>query len=218
MEKILNAMIEGITSGNAFVIAVIIAIAIIFNIEKIFSFLDSRKKVKIKLIEESINNPHVSGNTKLYLEGLIEAEYFKSITGIALEKKIREALIQAHQKTNGELMFKHYKRAIPYLSYKDSVLSVRISLFSMTSFIYNSIFGLLNVVVGFIFFLLPSFSSEITAINASYDIYGIAIFMVIVGVAMLLQCIPVISAKFVQRALERIHKNPTQPTDSASTD
>lgn len=210
-------MIQGITSGNSFVIAVIIAVAIIFNIEKIFSFLDARKKVKIKLIEESINNPHVRGNTKLYLEGLIEAEYFKSITGITLEKEIREALIQAHQEANGELMFKHFKRAIPYLSYKDAVLSVRINLFSMAGFIYNSIFGLLNVVVGFIFFMLPSFSSEITATKALY-IYGIAVFMVIFGISMLIQCLPVISAKLVQRALERIHKDPMQPADNTPTD
>ncbi|MEE7627670.1 hypothetical protein V3O24_16000 [Methylobacter sp. Wu8] len=53
MDKLLNPLIDGVTSGNILVVAIIFAVAFIFNVEKIFSFLDGRKKVKIQLIEES---------------------------------------------------------------------------------------------------------------------------------------------------------------------
>lgn len=217
MDKLLNPLIDGVTGGNILVVAIIFAVAFIFNVEKIFSFLDGRKKVKIQLIEESLNNSHVNGNTKLYLENLIESEYFKSITGINLEKEIREALLQAHQKTNGELNFKHFKRSIPYLSYKDAVLSVKIGIFSMLGFIYNLVLGLLSVIASMILLILPAFTSDITSTKI-FSIYGVAVFLVCFGGLMLIDSLPIISAKYVQKMLKKTHNDSMHPIDNESTD
>jgi hypothetical protein len=217
MDKLLNPLIDGVTGGNILVVAIIFAVAFIFNVEKIFSFLDGRKKVKIQLIEESLNNSHVNGNTKLYLENLIESEYFKSITGINLEKEIREALLQAHQKTNGELNFKHFKRSIPYLSYKDAVLSVKIDIFSMFGFIYNLVLGLLSVIAGMVLLILPAFTFDITSTKI-FSIYGVAVFLVCFGGLMLIDSLPIISAKYVQKMLKKTHNDSMHPIDNESTD
>jgi hypothetical protein len=217
MDKLLNPLIDGVTSGNILIVAIIFAVAFIFNVEKIFSFLDERKKVKIQLIEESLNNSHVNGNTKLYLENLIESEYFKSITGINLEKEIREALLQAHQKANGELKFKHFKRSIPYLSYKDATLSVKIDIFSVFSFIYNLVFGLLSVIAGMVLLILPAFTSDITGTKI-FSIYGVAIFLVCFGGLMLIDSLPVISARYVQKILNKIHNESMHQTANGSAD
>lgn len=58
MDKILNQLIDGVSSGNVLIVVLIVTVAIIFNLEKIFSFWDTRKKVKIQPIEESLGNPH----------------------------------------------------------------------------------------------------------------------------------------------------------------
>jgi len=217
MDKFLNLLIEGITTGNIFVVAIIVAVAIIFNLEKIFSFLHTRKKVKIQLIEESLNNPHVNGDTKLYLESLIEQEYFKAITGIALEKEIREALILSHKEANGELKFKHFKRSIPYVLYKDSALSVKIDKFSMFGFIYNFLFGILMMIVGLVFFILPAIASDLP-IQKILSLYGVAIFSIAVGGLMLLESLPIISARYVQKHLNDIHNKAMQPAEKSTVE
>ena len=203
MDKVLSSLIEGVTSGNILVIAVIVAVAIIFNLEKIFGFVDARKKVKIQLIEESLTNSHVSEKTKEHLENLIETEYFKSATGIYLEKEVREALIKAHLQTNGELKFKHFKRSIPYLKYKNSVLSVNIGIMSKLAFLYNSVFGFLSIITGLVFFMLPALSDDMS-MTKIIPIYGVALFLSCFGGLMLIQSFPVISARRVRALLEKI--------------
>ena len=217
MDNFLNLLIEGITTGNIFVVAIIVVMAIIFNFEKIFSFLHTRKRVKIQLIEESLKNLHVNGDTKLYLESLLEKEYFKAITGIDLEKEIREALIQVHKEANGELKFKHFKRAIPFLLYKDGVLSVKIDKFSMFGFIYNLVFGVLLMIVGLALFILPAFVSDITIQNILSS-YGTATFMIFSGGLMLLESVPLVSAKLVKKHLKDIHNKPMQPAVNTTVD
>ena len=215
MDKFLNLLIECIATGNIVVVAIIVVVAVIFNVEKIFSFLHTRKKVKIQLIEESLNNPHVNGGTKLYLESLIEQEYFKAITGIVLEKEIREALIQVHKDANGELKFKHFKRAIPYISYKDSALSVKIDKFSMLGFIYNFVFGILLMMVGVALFILPAFVSDLTIQNILSS-YGAAMFMILSGGLMLFESLPIVSARLVQKHLTEIYNKSMQPAEKSS--
>ena len=197
MDKVLNYLLEVGANGNMFAVAIIMAVAIAFNLEKIFRFIDSRKKVKINLIEESLSSSHIKGNTKVYLEGLIETEYFKSITGMTLEKQFREAILHAHKKSNGELSFKHFKRALPYIEFKDSKLSINISKISVLGFIYNIVVGFLMLVSAFFFFVAPAFSSEINLIQAS-SLYALGIFMSLLGGAMMIQALPLISAKKVR--------------------
>jgi len=200
MEKILDPLIEGVNSGNYLVIAFIVVLTILFNLEKISNFLDSRNKVKIKFIEEAIKNPNVDGKTKLHLESLIEIEYFKSITGIYLEKEIREKLIQAHLKTNGELKFKHFKRAVPFLKYTESTLSIELGFWRNLEFLYNLVFGVIMILMGILSGILPVLSSETTSTNILLAL-SMAVVLVGFGFLMLMQCVPVISARYVREAL-----------------
>jgi len=207
MEKILDPLIEGVNSGNYLVIAFIVVLTILFNLEKISNFLDSRNKVKIKFIEEAIKNPNVDGKTKLHLESLIEIEYFKSITGIYLEKEIREKLIQAHLKTNGELKFKHFKRAVPFLTYTDSTLSIELGFWRKLEFIYNLIFGIIMVLMGLVSGMLPVLSPETTPTNILLALC-IAVALVSFGFLMLMQCVPMLSARHVREVLNNNNQEP----------
>lgn len=202
MDKILSQMIEGSDGSNILAIAIVIAISIVFNFEKIYRFFDSRKKLKIGLIEEAIKHGCVQGNTRIYLEELIETEYFKSITGISLEKEVRDAMLEAYLSANGHLKFKHFKRAIPYYEFKDAKLAVHISKFSVFGFFYNLISGFLMMVGAVFLFIAPAFTSVLTLVKV-FSFYGLAVFMVIMAALMLYQSLPVLSAKYVRDHLEK---------------
>ncbi len=66
MDKVLSQLIESSDGSNVLAIAIVMAITIVFNIEKIYKFFDSRKKVKIGLIEESLKHSCIQGSTRTY--------------------------------------------------------------------------------------------------------------------------------------------------------
>lgn len=202
MDKILSQMIEGSDGSNILAIAIVMAISIVFNIEKIYKFFDSRKKLKIGLIEDSLKHNCVQGSTRIYLENLIESEYFKSITGISLEKEVRDAMLEAYLSANGHLKFKHFKRAIPYYEFKNSKLSVHISKLSVLGFLYNLMIGFLMMVAAVFLFISPMFTPALTFVKV-FSLYGVAILTVLMASLMLYQSLPVLSAKYVKDHLEK---------------
>lgn len=202
MDKIIDDLIIALTNGDVMVVCIVIAVALIFNIGNITDFLDNRKKNRISFIKESLEESRVTGNTKLFLESLLEQEYFRLVTGVFLEKEIREALIKTHSDTKGELNFKHFKRAVPYITYKENTIGIKIDWFSLIGAIYSFVVGISSVAIGIILFVLPAFSS----INFMQllSVYGIGILLIAFGVLMLIQSLPVVSAKYVKNELEKL--------------
>ena len=64
MDKVLTQLINSISSGDMWIVVLIIILSILFNFERIVTFFDYRKKVKISLIEETLKKPHITGVTK----------------------------------------------------------------------------------------------------------------------------------------------------------
>jgi hypothetical protein len=153
---ILQQLIGAVRDGNFLLVIVIVAVPLIFNFQKIVEFSEERKKARIVKLSEALNSPLITGLTKFHLEEELVTEQFKITTGIRLEKEIREAVIQAHINTKGELDFKHFKRALPHIFYKDLKLGVKISFFELASFWVNLIFGFILVLVGLLVMELPS--------------------------------------------------------------
>jgi len=87
----------------------------------------------------------------------------------------------------------------------------------MFGFIYNFVFGILLMMVGFALFILPAFVSEMTIQNILSS-YGAAMFMIISGGLMLLESAPLISAKLVKKHLQDIHNKPMQPVMDTTVD
>jgi hypothetical protein len=202
MDKILIPLIDGIISGNIVIVAIVAAVAVIFNISKIADFIDSRKRIKISKLEEAIINPHVNGITKQHLEKMIENEYFKNITGITLEKDMRETLLEVHKSSKGEIRFDHFKRAIPYLRYKDSNLSIEVSKWSRFCYYVNLFVGLLFICGGFVFLITTILMIKSTIVS-KLSMFGLAILLLLFGLLIALQSLPIRSADYVKQQIKK---------------
>ena len=155
MKDILDKLIESLDGGNILLAVVIVCVALIFNYKKIIDFLEERKKARLDKLSNALKCDHVSGLTKEHIEKELELEHFKTVTGMSLERGFREAVIGAHQNTNGNLSFTVFKRALPHLKYRDSVLIVHISIFDIISYYFNLIFGFLLAFSGLILMVIP---------------------------------------------------------------
>lgn len=203
MDKVLSFLLEGVSSGNVLTISIVLVAAVVFNMGNISNFINTRKKLKISLIEDALNNSHINGGTKIYLEGLIEDVYFESITGLRMEKEAREELVKVYRNAKGEMNFRNFKRAASYYEYKDGSLLVKIDVFSKFAWAYNVVFGPLIMLFSFVLFmlgLLPHVGQETNA----YLTLSSAVFFLCIGFLMLMQAIPVISARRVRKYFEKI--------------
>ena len=178
--------------------------ALVFNYKKIVEIIKDRKKAKIVKLSEALKCEYVSGLTRSHLEKELAMEQFKVITGISLDKEFREAVIEAHNNTRGELNFIHFKRALPHTFYKDSKLKVKISLSEKVNYWFNLIFGLVLACLGLILVLLPSQSKEINVIQL-LSVLGMGVFFIATALFMLSQTFSVISARKVSKVLDKAH-------------
>jgi len=196
LQEVLNKLIDSLNNGNILMAAVVVAVALVFNYKKIADFLDARKKTRISRLSDALKCEQVSGSTKSHLEAELAKEYFKITTGINLETEFREALIQAHKNTNGELPFVHFKKALPYLRFEDSKISVKISLFELLGYFFNLVFGFLMAFLGLILLILPGQIKGVNIVQA-LSIVGLGIFLIAVALFMLYQTFPVVSARLI---------------------
>ncbi len=202
MDKTLSLLADAIANQSFFAFTVIITGGLIFNLKNILEFIDSRKKIKIQLIEDSLKTSHINGNTRAHLESAIENEYFKVITGIDTEKNLREAMIQAHQDL-GEVNFKVFKSAIQHLNSKAGVLEVNINGFSKLGLIYNAVIGILCILLGLSVYWFPLSGADI-AVSQKLSLAAVSLFLLGLGILMLLQTFPVLSAFTIKKKLKLI--------------
>jgi len=214
LKDLLDKLIESLNNGNILPATIIVPVTLIFNYKKIVEFLDDRKKAKIAKLTEALSCEYIDGPSKVFLQEELATEHFKLTTGIRLEKEFREAIINAHRNTKGELSFIQFKRALPHLYFKDSELSVRISIFEKVGYWFNLIFGCGAVFFGLILMVLPSQINGVTLLQA-LSVFGMGVFSIAIAIFMLFQTFPVSSAHNIQEELEKMHSNSTQPNTNS---
>lgn len=205
MKDILDELIKSLSNGNILLGIVIIAIAFIFNYKKIVMFLEERKKARIGKLIEALKCEYVTGLTKEHLQDELVTEYFKITTGIRLEKQFREAVIQAHKSTNGEISFAHFKRSLPHLFFENNSLRVEISQFEKASYWFNLVFGFILAALGLVLSILPSQVENINFLQILV-ILGTGLFFIVTSLFMLLQTFPVASARKIEKLLINTRK------------
>lgn len=218
MKDVLDKLIDSLSNGNILLAAVIVAVALVFNYKKIVEFLEERKKARITKLTDALKCEFVTGLTKEHLQEELATEQFKITTGIGLEKQFREAVIQAHKSTNGELSFIHFKRALPHLFFEKNNLDVKVSTFEKVSYWFNLVFGFILGFLALILMILPSQINGVTLIQF-FTLFALGCFFITVCLFMLTQTFPVISAKKIKKQLSNTaHNKSMQPTADASVD
>ena len=198
--EILSKFIESMEKGNILIAMLIAFVALLFNYKSIIEFFDSRKKVKISKLEEILKNENIKGLDRELLENELIKEQFKSTVGLGVEKEFREAIIKAHQKTNGELRFRHFQRALPYLKYEQGTLKVSISKFEYIGDILNIVSAISLISIGYALFSYTLFNFSWTT---AFQMFGFATSSIIIGFIFIYQMRHMISAKMVLKELKK---------------
>lgn len=136
MKDFMDKLVDSLSNGNYLLGIVIVVVAFIFNYKTIVDFWEERKKARISKLTDAVKCDFVSGLTESHLQEELATEHFKITTGIRLEKQFREAVIKAHQSTNGTVSFVHFKRAIPHFSYDGDSGNVTVCISKFELFIY----------------------------------------------------------------------------------
>ena len=195
---LVDKLIGYLQDGNA-VATIIVAMAIlIFKYKEVSRFLQGIRRSRIARLEEALKCNLLTGTTRSHVEEELATEQFKAATGIGLEKEFREAVIAAHRRTNGDLAFIHFKRALPHLKFKGMKLTVRLSWIDRQFhrlFFYGGAFLILMNLI--LMNLLMEFGRL-----GSVEYYSTLIMsfcLVLGGLYMLYLSLPMLSAEVVRR-------------------
>jgi hypothetical protein len=200
-------LIELLLSNNAKIsILVIILIAFIFHFKKIIEFFDERNNLKIKKINEALACWVLPPITRLHLEKELVAQHFRLARGIYLEEAFREALINAHQELQGDLVFAHFKRALPHIRHKAGALSVELTRWDKFIYGFCLTFGILMPLSGLFEFTYALVFATYLPHALILEVLSLGCIVIVVGIILLFQTFEVSSAKKVQIGLKRLEE------------
>lgn len=185
--------------GELLLFSIAIVFAMILNIEKIMSFLDSRKKQRIELLKEAIEIPEIKEDLKSHFKNEIENEYFRLVHKVTMDKNIRELALEKYELLGGKVAFRHFKRASSHFVIVDGKLEIKITKFDWFSFYYNLIAGFAVVIFGFVFFVVQGIIMQAAIIKSIVWII-VGVFSMLIGLWMISEVISVISAKKILKA------------------
>ena len=203
MMDLLDKLLESIQGGNFALAAVVLVVAIVFNLQKIVNFLESRKRSKIEKLTDALESEHLKGGTRSLLERELESEHFKLATGIYLEREFREALIKIHQKAKGELSFRNFRRALPHLKYVKQKVNVVIDISDKVGYWLNMLSGSFLMLFSLLLLVLTASSSGL-ALTKKFSGFGFGVFFAVFGFVILAQTIPVSAAKRIKKHIETL--------------
>lgn len=123
----LETIMKLIEEGKApWVIAVSILVALIFNIKTFYDFFDSFSKRKLTILKDFVGEKGVTGSTKEVVQEELNSILFQYATGMKVDKRLRERIIDLHKSTNGKLTYLDFQRARSFLEVRqDETLGVR---------------------------------------------------------------------------------------------
>ena len=197
-----DQIIELLKSEQYWLAAVITVLAILINIEKIFSIVDLRKKKKISLLNEAIASSSIEEKLKNHLKDEIENEYFYLTHKIRMDKFKRNLLLEFHSEKKGDVTLNQLKRANDFLVIKNEKLQIEITKFEYLSFYYNITFGILMAIFGFVLLVVPSLAE--LNIYKIFGWLGLCSFLITLGFFMVYQTFPFILAKRIRTLVNAI--------------
>jgi len=203
---VLDKFIGYIESGQYFIASIVVVFAVLVNIEKIFSIIDTQKKKRIGLLKEAIANDALSISLKEHFKNEIQGEYFYQAHKISMDKFKRDLVLDAHIKLDGDITFKQFKLANNHIAVVDGKLNIEISKLDSFSYYYNMFFGVLMAIAGFFLLFIPVAITDPTVYQVFYWLI-ICVFLIGFGFFMILQTLPLRAAKRIRTVINALEKS-----------
>lgn len=203
METLAQFLIKNYNNGNYLIVVFILMVLLAFKYKAIIEFFDSRKKVKISKIEEALKCEKILGIERELLENELVNEYFKVTLGLNVEKEFREAIINAHKNTKGEIEFRHFQRGLTFFDFPEGVLTVKISKLEYMVSVLNTLILAFSYCF-FIAFLLYGIINFTWA--KSIPAFGFSAFCLVICIFLMYDLRHIISAKKIKKYLAKNNK------------
>lgn len=126
MNNLINEFIQNINAGNLWVGFLVLAIFYIIKKEpfKIFTHLSKQKIKDIDQAKSLLEIEKLSKKSNELIREHIESYAFKKYYGINTHKKMRETLLNFHQKHQDKISWIELKRAFQYIELEDSKIKI----------------------------------------------------------------------------------------------
>lgn len=144
----IDKMFDYFQGGQYLLGSLAFVVAVLLNLEKILSLLNTQKRKRLALLNEALKDEAVSDSFKEHLKAELQSEYFYQLHKVKIDRYKRELLLETHNKLNGEVSLQALLRASDLLVVDDEKLSVEITLLDNVSFYYNLIFGIALALIG----------------------------------------------------------------------
>lgn len=155
--KIIDWLQAQIDSGHILWAFALIVFILLLHLKDMPSYLDALehgKKARLKRLASASEYKNLDQKLIDFVENETNYEYFRYVTGFAIGKGFREAILNVQNASNHELPMHLFKRAFYYLHFENNELCIKIGIFDKIGYYFN--------LVGFYISLLSILSLCVT--------------------------------------------------------
>lgn len=196
----MDRMLELIEKGQYWLVVPAIILAVLFNLDKIAHYFESRKKSKSTLMQECIKNVSSGSSTESFMKELLEMEAFRVATGVYAHKEKRDALIKLYERNKSKTSIYQIKNAAPMIDEVGGNLVVNIGWFNYASYIFSWVASLIMLLFGIVLLMFMP-KSGIESVQQLISLLTMGLFFLFVGFYMFLETVPVYSARKISKLI-----------------
>ncbi|MCE7556368.1 hypothetical protein [Aliivibrio fischeri] len=201
--KMLEFLPFDFTVENLLTFVVVLLLLVIFKLNVIIDFFESRQKSRLEKIKNAIENTsEVEKDLLAFYADQYSIEQFRLIEGFSPQIPERDEMIKVCKASNGRLAMVHFKRAWTLLGFDGKTILVKIGIKDEISAIIFKFAGLMSMIFGV---LLASQLADKTLLGF-ITILALALFFIGIALVFIYLTFPFYSAKRVKKELENQSK------------
>ncbi len=210
MDSFIKAIVEGKLGSLAIFIGFFLLL--IPNVKPIYDIFDAFPKRKLTVLQDFVGEKGATGRTRKVIQEEFDSIGFWYATGIKAERRLREAIINLHELTDGRLKYVDIKRSRSFLSImQDGTLKVR-KFTRLDDFIY--LFSFIGSKLLFSFAILALsilifFPINNPGIRLALLLQVVLLF--ILAIFYHLQSLPLSAARKIKDEISKIHEKSLYP-------
>ena len=174
--KIIDWLQGQIDSGHIFWVFAVVVVFLLWHIKDIPNYLDALehgKKSRLKRLASASEYKNLDQKLVDFIENETNYEYFRYVTGFAIGKGFREAILSIQNASNHELPMHLFSRAFHYLHFENKELCIKVGRFDKLVYFMSYIIFIISIIAcaGLVYLLILSFSLSMSLDNNTLFTY-----------------------------------------------
>ena len=147
--KIIDWLQGQIDSGHIFWVFAVVVVFLLWHIKDIPNYLDALehgKKSRLKRLASASEYKNLDQKLVDFIENETNYEYFRYVTGFAIGKGFREAILNVQNASNHELPMHLFSRAFHYLHFENKELCIKVGRFDKLVYFMSYIIFIISII------------------------------------------------------------------------